>query len=197
MIEPFSVAFHAVEITPLSINDTAVVVGAGMIGLLVVQTLRLAGCGTIIAVDIDDGRLDLARELGADIGFRSDKTDVPAEVRKLTGNRGADIALEAVGNDATVNIGINSLRKNGILTLVGNFSPTVNLPLQDVVARQIKILGSYASCGEYPACLDIVNRGGINVDKLLSETAPLAEGEQWFKRLYDQQDNLMKVILVP
>ena len=97
MIEPLSIAFHAVRRTPLSLGDTAVVVGAGMIGLLVVQALRAAGCGQIIAVDIDRQRLDMARQLGATEGLLSGAVDVPAEVFRKTDGRGADVAIEVVG----------------------------------------------------------------------------------------------------
>lgn len=197
MVEPVSIAFHAIALTPISLNDTAVVVGAGMIGLFVIQSLRVAGCGKIIAVDIDQTKLDLALQLGANEGLRADVVDVPNEVRKLTHNRGADIALEVVGNTAAVNTAIASLRKGGALTLVGNLSPTVEFPLQALVTRQIAVNGSCSSCGEYPACLDMIANGKINVDVLKTHTAPLAEGAAWFKRLYNKEPGLMKVILKP
>ena len=97
MVEPVAIALHAVGRTAVSLNDTAVVVGSGMIGLLVVQALRVAGCGQIIAVDLDQGRLDLACELGADVGIKSDVTDVVSDVRARTDNRGADVSFEVVG----------------------------------------------------------------------------------------------------
>jgi len=195
--EPLSVATHAVNRTPKSPTDTAVVVGAGMVGLLVVQALRAAGCGRIIAVDIDQNRLDLACKLGADMGLRADQCDVPGEVIKQTGGLGADIALEVVGFTETVQTAEAVLRKGGALTLVGNFSPTVEWPLQSVVTREISVCGSYISCGEYPACLEMMASGAINVDALTSAAAPLAEGAAWFKRLYNKEAGLMKVILIP
>lgn len=195
--EPLSVATHAVNRTPKSPDDTAVVVGSGMIGLLVVQALRAAGCNKVIAVDIDQSRLDLACKLGADMGLRADQCDVRKEVMQSTNNLGADIALEVVGINETVKTAEAVLRKGGTLTLVGNFSPKVDWPLQSVVTREISVYGSYISCGEYPACLEMMASGAINVDALISATAPLAEGAAWFKRLYDKEAGLMKVILVP
>ena len=76
MVEPVSVAVHAVDLMPIKLGDSAVVVGSGMIGLLVVQTLRSAGCGKIIAVDLDEGKLETAKQLGADLGLNPKKTDV-------------------------------------------------------------------------------------------------------------------------
>ncbi len=197
MVEALSIAFHAAGRARITVDDTAVVVGAGMIGLLVVQTLRLAGAGRIIAVDVDDGRLALARKFGADEAIRSDRGDAAAEVVRLTGGRGADLAYEVVGIDPTVKIALGSLRKGGSLVLVGNLAPQVELPLQAVVTRQITLYGSCASSGEYPACLNMIARGAVDVSALISATAPLSEGASWFDRLYAREPGLMKVILSP
>ncbi len=197
LVESLSIALHAVGRAPLSPDDTVVVVGAGMIGLLIIQALRAAGCGNIAAVDIDRNRLDLASELGADTVLKSDKCDVAREVLKITGGRGADLAFEVVGIAPTVKTAMSPLRKGGSLVLVGNLSPLVELPLQTVVTREITLYGSCASCGEYPECLDMIARGAVNVDALISAVAPLVDGSSWFKRLYDREQGLMKVILVP
>ena len=197
MVEPVSIAFHSVALTPISLNDSAVVIGAGMIGLLVIQALRTAGCGTIIAVDLEQNKLDLALQLGADHALLVGQVDVAEEVRKLTNGQGTDIAMEVVGNTAAVNTALSSLKKGGALTMVGNLAATVDFPLQEVVTRQINVTGSCSSCGEYPACLEMIARGSINVDALMSGVAPLSEGAGWFNRLYKQEQGLMKVILQP
>ena len=197
MVEALSIAVHAVDRTPISLGDTAVVVGAGMIGLLVVQALRIAGCGNIIAVDLDEARLNLARRLGADLGLKADACDVLDEVRRCTRGRGADLAIEVVGTSPSFRSAVACVRKGGAVTLVGNLMPSVEIPLQAVVTRQLSLYGSCASSGEYPACLDLMARGAINVEALISATPPLAEGAIWFKRLYDREPGLLKVILLP
>jgi L-iditol 2-dehydrogenase len=197
MVEPVSVAVHAVGRTRIRLNDTAVVVGAGMIGLLLLQALRAAGCSQIIVVDVAPGRLELARRLGATATLRADGDDPLPALLALTGGRGADVVLEAVGIAATVRFAIAAARKGGQVTLVGNLSPNVELPLQAVVSRELTLNGSCASSGEYPACLDLIARGTIDVDCLTSAVAPLADGAAWFKRLYDREPGLMKVILEP
>lgn len=197
MVEALSIAVHAAEITPIALNDTAVVVGSGMIGLFVIQTLRAAGCGKIVAVDIEQRKLDLAKQLGADDGLRADQIDVPEAVRQLSNQRGADIAFEVVGNTAAFTTALTSLKKGGALTLVGNLSSKIDFPLQIAVTRQISVQGSCASSGEYPACLDMIADGRINVDALMSKIAPLSEGAQWFNKTYHGEDELMKVILTP
>ena len=197
MVEPVAVAAHAVELTPLQWNDTAVVVGCGMIGLFVVQVLRARGCGKIIAIDLDQKKLQLALELGADTGFNPARDNIPQEVQKLTEGRGADVAFEVVGKSETLHTALESVRRGATLTLVGNLSPTAELPLQAVVTRQIRLQGSCAICGEYPAVLDMMARGAVNVEAILSAEAPLSEGADWFRRLYDKEPGLIKVVLNP
>jgi L-iditol 2-dehydrogenase len=197
LIEPLSIAMHAVQRTSLHLNDIAVVVGTGVIGLLIVQVLRAAGCGIIIAVDIDQSRLDLARELGVDVVLNSEKQDVAAEVLKFTKGQGADCAFEVVGNKDSFKTAATVLSKGANLTLVGNLSTEVILPLQAVVTREISLNGSCASRGEYPACLDMIARGSVRVDPLISAAAPLAEGASWFSRLYQREEGLIKVLLRP
>ena len=197
MIEPLSVAFHAVNRVPLAIDDAVVVVGVGMIGLLLIQTLRLKDCGQIIAIDIDQNRLDLACRLGADVGLRSDQVDIPKEVGELTHQRGADAGFEAVGIHQTVNTAIRILRKGGSLGLVGNISPEIGFPLQFAVTRELTIFASCASAGEYPACLDMLARNAIDVSPLISEITSLADGNAWFQKLYVHEPGLLKVILQP
>ena len=197
LIEAVSVAVHGVGLAQVKLGDTAVVVGSGMIGLLVIQALRLAGCGHLIAIDVDDARLAMARQLGADETLNSKQCDAAVEVRGRTRGRGADVAIECVGATDPINTAIASLRKGGRLTLVGNITPKIELPLQSVVTRQITLHGSCASSGEYPVCIDLMARGAIRVAPLISATAPLADGPGWFQRLYRREPNLMKVVLQP
>ncbi len=197
LIESVSIAVHAANRTPLTLGDTAVVVGTGMIGLLVVQALKVAGCGRVIAVDIDDFKLERAAELGADAGLNSRNVDVAAEVAKLTEGRGADAAFEVVGATASLASAIAAVRKGGSITLVGNLSPKVELPLQAIVTRELTLYGTAGSAGEYPACIELMQSGRIQVRPLISALAPLEEGPSWFDRLYNHEPGLMKVILQP
>jgi L-iditol 2-dehydrogenase len=197
LIEAVSVAVHAVSLTPIALEDTVVVVGAGMIGLLTMQAARMAGAGRVFAVDVDDTRLEMARGLGATETFNSSKADVAAQIVEQTAGRGADVALECVGSTVPVKLALDSVRKGGAVTLVGNVAPTVELGLQWVVTRQIRVQGSCASSGEYPECISAMSRGAIRVEPLLSARAPLADGASWFNRLYGREPGLLKVVLQP
>ena len=197
MVEALSVAVHAVERTPLAPGSAVAVVGAGMIGLLVIQVLKAAGCSVILAIDLDAGRLEIARRLGATSVFKADSADLPESVRRLTDRRGVDAAFEVVGVAPAVKTAIACVRKGGSVTLVGNLEAKVELPLQAVVTRQLTLIGTCASAGEYPACLDLIASGKVNVTELISAAPPLEEGGQWFERLYAREKGLIKVILKP
>jgi L-iditol 2-dehydrogenase len=197
MIEAVSVAVHAVGLTLVRLGDFALVVGAGMIGTLALQALKLAGCAQVIVADVDAGRLKMALDLGATAVINPKEGDVAEFVREHTSGRGADVAVEAVGATEPIQTAIAALRKGGALTLVGNIAPKIELPLQAVVTRQLRLFGSCASSGEYPTCIDLLARGAIRVEPLISAVAPLAEGPAWFERLYAREPGLMKVILQP
>ena len=197
LVEPVAVALHAVSLTPIEVNDSAVVVGAGMIGLFVIQVLKLAGCGTIIAIDLDDDRLALAKTLGATHTLNAKQGDMAAPVQDLTHGRGADVSFEVVGAGPTVKTAIDCVRKGATVTLVGNLAPTVKMPLQAVVTRQLRLQGSCAINGEYEAALSLISSGKINVEAILSAEVPLEEGADWFRRLYDKEKGLIKVVLKP
>jgi L-iditol 2-dehydrogenase len=196
LIEAVSVAVHAVGLSGVRLGDTAVVVGAGMIGLLVVQAVRRAGATRVVAVDVDQARLSLARQLGATETILAG-TGAVARILEAAGGRGADVAIECVGAEAPIHTAISSVRKGGSVVLVGNVSPRVALPLQEVVSRQIRLQGSCASSGEYPLVIDLMATQEIRVEPLISAVAPLSEGPLWFDRLYRREPNLMKVILRP
>jgi len=197
LVEPLSVAVHAINRTPVNTGDTIVVIGTGMIGLLVIQALRSYGHSKIIAVDNDQDRIGLALKLGAAKGFNSGLEDVTGEVSRLTDGLGADVVFEAVGIAPTVVTGINCLRKGGAISLIGNLAPNVEIPLQAVVTRELSLYGSCISAGEYPACLEMIASGAVNVAILISAVAPLSEGAVWFKKLHDREPGLMKVVLIP
>lgn len=197
MIEAVSIAVHAVNITPISLGDTAVVVGSGMIGLLTIQAAKLAGCSRVYAIDLADNKLEMARQLGAAEGFNPKDCDPVAEILARTHGRGADVVLEAVGATEPVKTAIACVRKGGTVTLIGNITPKIEINLQQVVTRQIRLQGSCASAGEYPACIELLASGAIQVSPIISATAPLEDGASWFSRLYSHEPNLMKVILKP
>jgi L-iditol 2-dehydrogenase len=197
MLEATSVALHAVKVSGVKKGDVALVVGAGMIGLLTMQALRASGVGRVMIADIDETRLTLGELLGADEALRGTGGEIAEAILKRTGGVGADAVFDAVGRAKTVQESIDSVRKGGTVTLIGNIAPEVTLPLQKVVSRQIRLQGTAASAGEYPEAIQLISSGRIHVRPLITAVAPLADGPQWFERLHAQEPNLMKVVLAP
>ncbi|MFA5688509.1 MAG: galactitol-1-phosphate 5-dehydrogenase [Kiritimatiellales bacterium] len=196
MIEAVSIAFHAVARSRIQLNQSVAVFGCGIIGLLIIQAAKLAGCGTVWAIDLDQKKLEFAKKFGADFCLNS-SADAEHEIKAKTGNAGADIIFEAVGIQPTITAAIDAVKKGGTVTLVGNLSPEITLPLQKVVTQELNILGSCASTGEYQVCIDMIVQGRIDVDSLISKTVPLSEGREWFNALAANQGDLFKVVLVP
>ena len=197
LVEPVSVAVHAVSLLDIPSGATAVVVGTGMIGLLVVQALKVAGCKQIVAIDIDAFKLNLAKELGATHCLQATAVDVVSEVLAITNGVGVDIAMEVVGKTDPLRTAIDCVRLGGQAGLVGNLQPNVDLPLQKVVTRELKLVGSCGSSGEYPRCIELMASGQIQVSPLISQVTTLDRGPEFFQRLYKHEPELLKVVVQP
>jgi L-iditol 2-dehydrogenase len=197
MLEAVSVALHAVRISEMKGGETALVIGAGMIGLLTLQAAKAGGAARVLVADIDQTRLQRATSVGADETLLLSGGELVKEVLRRTEGRGVDLVLEAVGREETIAASIASVRKGGTVTLIGNISPEVKIPLQVVVSRQIRLQGSCASSGEYPQAMELLASGKIKVQSLITAVAPLSDGPAWFARLHAGEPNLMKVVLDP
>ena len=148
-------------------------------------------------MDVAGERLALAAKFGATNIVNSASENAAETILSPTQGRGADLAFEAVGVTATVDLALRCVRKGGAVTLIGNVAPKIEFPLQTAVTRELTIYGSCASRGEYPACLEMLARGELQAAPLISALAPLAEGAAWFDRLYRKEPGLLKVVLVP
>ena len=196
LLEPVSIGMHAANRARISIGDTVVVVGAGAIGLFVLQACKLKGARVIIC-DINDFRLDVARELGAEVLVNPTKSNLKDKVLKVSDGAGADVAFEVVGFAQTFADAISVTKTGGHLVAVGNLQKTAEFNLQELVARELTFTGSYASSGEFREGIDLVASGKINVEPLISDVLPLREGPSAFDRLLKAQENLLKIVLEP
>lgn len=196
MLEAVAVAIHGVNLAQLAPDSTALVIGAGTIGILTLQALKAAGCSKVFITDLDAQRLELAGKLGATEILLSDDS-LLKKILSRTNNEGVDVAIECVGRNETIAASIDAVRKGGAVVLVGNIAPNVNLPLQKVVTRQIRLQGSCASAGEYPQAIEWMAAGKIQVKPLITAIAPLEEGPRWFERLHAREPKLLKVVLTP
>ena len=139
----------------------------------------------------------MARALGADLAIYVGASDPAEAIREATNGRGADVVFEAVGSTATVAQSLAVVRTGGNLTWIGNAAPTVELPMQDMVTRELTLRGSYAFAGEFDEAIDLLATGRLDVRPLIELTASLDDAPDIFRRLGDGTLDAIKVVLVP
>jgi len=196
LIETVSIGVHAANRTPLKLNDTVVIMGAGGVGLVALQAIRLKGAGKVIITDLSPSRLQMAAELGADVTVNAKTDDLLGALRAETGPEGSDATMEAVGIQPTIDTALEITRKAGVLTLIGNVQPRVEMGLQSIVSREITIYGVCASNGEFADCVELVAAGRINVDPFISERIPLEDGQAVFDKLYKGVEGNIRSVFV-
>jgi L-iditol 2-dehydrogenase len=197
LLEPASIGTHAANRAPISNNDTVVVIGSGTIGLFILQGTKLRGAAKIIAVDINEFRLDMAKKIGADRLVNPLSSDLSEAILQETEGKGANVTLEAVGYAKTFADAVSVTRMGGYIVAVGNLQKKAEFDLQQLVAKEHTFIGSYASSGEFRDCIELVASGKINVEPLISDILPLAEGPDAFDRLLKAEENLLKIVLEP
>ena len=201
LLEPLTIGLQAVRLGNAGpATRSAVVIGAGTIGLAIIVALKSYGVQRIAAVDLDASRLKEATEFGADAVFEADQITAKqlAEWGASSADTdGADLVLEAVGAAASVETAIRAVTRGGTVVLVGNVSPVVELPLQTVVTRQIRLQGSCASAGCYPEAIELAASGAVDLSRFVSRVAPLEDGTDWFTRLHNREPGVLKVVLQP
>ena len=195
LMEPVSIALHAVNRSPVSSKDTVLLIGAGTIGLFILQAARLKDAGKILVADINEFRLKTAKKLGADIIINPSRLN--EIVLQETENNGANITFEAVGLAKTFLDAVGATKTGGYLVAVGNLEKNVEFDLQELVSRELTFTGSYASSGEFRDAVELVASGKIDVEPLISDTMPLEEGAKAFNRLLNAEENLLKIVLEP
>ncbi|MBI1293698.1 zinc-binding dehydrogenase [bacterium] len=197
LCEPLAVAMHAVQITPMDIMTDVAIIGSGTIGLLVLLAAKLKGAGRVIVIDKMPRRLEMAKQLGADIVINAGEQNAVDVVRELTSG-GVDVTLEAVGYSATAQQAIDITRNGGNVTWIGNSAKMIEIDMQSVVTREITVRGTYAFTDyEFGKSIQAMAGGRIDVQPLIEKVAPLAEGPAYFKQLASGEIDLVKVVLEP
>lgn len=179
-----STPYHAVKnrgrVRP---GDQVAVVGCGGVGLNVVQCAAAAG-GRVLAIDLNEQRLEVARSLGADVTLNPDQLErLDKEVRRLT-DRGVDVAFEAIGTPETIRLAFSLLRRGGRLCVIGYTHKDVSLSAAKIMYHEMEVVGSLGcGGGEYPEIISLVQAGRIRLDPIVSGTLPLSEINVGFDRL--------------
>jgi 2-desacetyl-2-hydroxyethyl bacteriochlorophyllide A dehydrogenase len=198
MVEPLAVAYRAVkQAAPEMAGKTVLIVGAGTIGLLVLQVAKLMNPGKIIVSDVNDFRLEVAAKLGADYTVNPLKQDLKDFVESVaTGPGGIDISIEAVGITATVQQALSVLKTHGTCIWIGNSQKMIEINMQEVVTRELKITGTYIyTHAEFGEAIELLTQGKINLNLLISEIVSLENAADAFNRLAHQPEKLIKIIV--
>ncbi|MEI8079645.1 MAG: alcohol dehydrogenase catalytic domain-containing protein [bacterium] len=195
LMEPLAVAYSAVVKADFRGKRKVLVVGCGAIGLCIIKLVKALADVELVALDVQEYRLEAARRLGADHGLDSSRDDVRSGLAQLN-PQGADIAFEAVGFGATVKLALENLGVNGQCVWVGNSAKTVEVDMQDVVVGMKTIRGTYAYTHEdFRNALAVVAEKHLELTPVISAVAPLSEGVELFRRLAAGKDRLIKVVL--
>lgn len=193
LLEPLGVVYRAVKSAPNLLNSSVFIAGAGTIGLLLLQLLRLAGAGPIIVADINEIRLNIAKKLGADITLNPERGDIKDIISRLDIS-GVDVAFEAVGIESTANQVLNVVKNRGTCILIGNSQRDITINMQNIVTRELRIFGSYTyTLEEFRATMDVVNK--IDIESIISKIISLEEAPRVFEELAKKNSDLIKVII--
>jgi 2-desacetyl-2-hydroxyethyl bacteriochlorophyllide A dehydrogenase len=183
LIEPMSVGFHAVSRAQVTDIDVVLVIGCGMVGMGAVVRAAQRGA-TVIAADIDDEKLALARQMGASYTVNTRTDDVHARLLEMTSGFGPDVVIEAVGSPATYQMAVDEVAFTGRVICIGYAKAEVSFQTKYFVQKELDIRGSRnAQPSDFRAVIHYLERGTCPVDKLISnevapEDAPAAM-EQW------------------
>ncbi len=196
MMEPLAVAYSAARSAPEIRGKSVLIIGAGTIGLLLLQViLRMAPLKVIIS-DVSDFRLELARKLGANHTINPSNKDFRAAVDAITGSEGVDVSFEAVGISQTVQQAMSALKIKGTCVWIGNSAKMVELNMQEVVTRELSVIGTYAyTHNDFGDSVKLMSEMKFDLDSMISSVVPLDEGPEMFRRLAREPGELIKVIL--
>ena len=205
LVEPSTVARHMLDLGGFAAGQTAMVFGAGSIGLMVVQWLRILGARLIVVSDVVEANLEAARRLGAHVALNPRSVDVAAEVRKLTGD-GVDLALEAAGAPQALAQTIAVTRPRGAVVCGGNQPLDASLPMvfvEDMMRKELRLNGCFMSYSapfpghEWADSVQAILDGGLDMDAMISHRVPLADAADVFARIADHTLAHRKIIFLP
>lgn len=196
LIEPLAVAVHAVRLANLTGDESVAIFGAGAIGLLILQVARASGAGELFITDLRDSRLSKALELGASGAFNSSKCNPVEKLLEKTGGLGVQRAFEAVGLEITLAQCLQSLQKGGQAVLVGLFeAETIGIPANLFVQKEISLTGSQGYHWDFQRGIELIQRGSIELEKMVTHQFQLQQSQKAFETLMDQTQDAVKVVI--
>ena len=194
-IEPAAIILHGIHKVDLSLGDAVAVVGCGALGYFALQFAKLSGAQPRIAVDVDESKLELARQVGADICINPMKEDAEAAIRAATGGRGVSLSIECAGNAPGRDLSIQAAAKQGKVLLYGTAYGDVTFPhavFEKIVRQEIEVIGSWNSYSvpfpgkEWFDIMGLLENGRLIVDPLITHRARIEDAPKIFKDLKER-----------
>lgn len=196
LIEPLAVGFHAAKQGKAQLGQTAVVFGAGCIGLVSMMACMAMGVSKVYVVDIMQNRLDKAKELGASEVINGSECNAAEKIMKLTGGRGADLAIETAGTEITVNQAIHAVRKGSNIVLVGyGKSGKMNLEMSLALDKEVTFKTVFRYRHIYPMAIEAVASGKVNLKGIVTNIFTLDDIQNAMDRSVEDKANIVKSVI--
>ena len=196
LIEPLSVATHAVRRADIRLGETVLIIGAGAIGMMVAAMCRRSGAAEVIIADFSDQRLEMAKQVGATVTVNSGKEDLEQAVARLTHGKGVDKSFECVGRESCFLQAIMTLKRNGTATIIGIYEkPQIQIPASRFVTHEIHVQGAQGYCWDFPIALQMTRE--IDLQQLVTHVFPLEDLQRALETCLNRSENSIKVILKP
>ena len=197
MLEPMAVAVHAVRRANIQIGESVLITGAGTIGILIAALCRYRGARDIIITDLSEGRLTLAKKMGATHTINTGEADLGEALSALGYAKGLHQAFECVGHPVPLNQCIEALKANGQLTIIGLSNlPAMECPVTRIVTKELRVQGSQGYTHDFKSALGLMERA-IDVTPLITHTFPLDELQKAFEVAESKATGALKVIVNP
>ncbi len=198
LIEPTANAVRAVNLAKPLLGEKALIVGAGPIGLTVLQALWASGVLDVILVQRPGVRLETAKKLGAKWALDPTKDDVAAVVAEVTNGLGVDMAFECAGTESSFNLCLRSTRKGGRVALIGQTTSKWSFYPNDIGFYERTVFGEVAYCGEFATAIRLIAEGKVNVRDLITMKIKLEDlVSVGFRELMENRRNHIKIIVSP
>lgn len=196
LMEPLAVSYRGVEHAGDLAGKDVLLVGTGTIGLLALSCVKMKKPRRIFVSDLSDSRLAIAKEMGADVVINPSKEDLKEVIGQYTNGEGVDIAIEAVGAAVTVRQAMSALKFGGSAIWIGNNQPMIEINMQEIVTRELKVFGSFLyGYEEFKKVVSFINEGKLKVEPLISAAVSLEEAPEYFEKLAHNPGELIKVIV--
>ena len=195
LIEPMSVGFHAVSRAQVTDIDVVMVIGCGMVGMGAIVRSALRGA-TVVAADIDDEKLALAKEMGASYTINTKTEEVHTRLLEITSGFGPDVVIEAVGSPLTYQMAVDEVAFTGRVICIGYAKTEVSFQTKFFVQKELDIRGSRnALPSDFRAVIHYLERGTCPVDRLISKEVSPEEAPEAMRQWAENPGKVFRILV--